>query len=252
VIALFLLPLVGRSARDWGRFALGALPVGLALAAYNTIVFGSWHVSGYTAERVDGGTDAFAGSFIQGLVGNLAAPGRGMLVYSPVILFSIAGAVIGRRIPVVRWCALAALAYILLFAKYSVWWGGQSFGYRLLSETLPLLAVLLVPALDRIAGTRWRLLFAAALAWSVAVELLAVATPTPTWFDTHNSLTFGVWWHPFDNEIVTLATSAAMPHHVAEMSAIVAIGVLLGAIAAYAAEAWSAPRVKARASPDGL
>ncbi len=168
-----------------------------------------------------------------------------------MLLFAIAGAVIGRRIAVVRWCALAAAAYILVFARYSVWWGGQSFGYRLLAETLPLLAVLLVPALDRIAGTRWRLLFAAALAWSIAVELLAVATPTHTWFDTHNSLTFGVWWHPFDNEIVTLATSPAMPQHLAEMSAIIAIGVLLGGIGAYAAEAWSAPRANARASPDG-
>ena len=239
VIAVCLLPLVGRSARDWGRFALGALPVGLAVGAYNTAVFGSWHSSGYTATRVGGGSETLSGSFLHGLLGNLVAPGRGLFVYSPVLLFAVAGAVIGWRNPLMRWCAIAAAADVILFARFNGWSGGQSFGPRLLSELLPLLAVLLVPALDRISGTRWRIVFGIALGWSVAVQLLAAATPAHTWFDARPIRSFGVWWHPLDNEIVTLATTDAMPLHVATMAAIVTAGALLGVAGAYAVEELS-------------
>ena len=242
VIAVCLLPLVGRSARDWTRFAAGALPTAIALAAYDTVLFGSWHASGYTAQRVGGGRETFSGSFLEGLSGLLLAPGHGLFVYSPVLLFAIAGAWLGRRVPVMRWCAIAVVADVVIFARFNGWWGGQSFGPRLLSEALPLLAVLLVPALDRITGTRWRLVFAASLAWSVGVQFLAAATPAHTWFDTHRITSFSIWWHPLDSEIVTLATAPAMPSHVATMAAVVVGGILLGLVGAYALEWWSEPR----------
>ena len=139
IIALFLLPLVGRALRDWGRLVLGALPVGLALLAYNLYVFEAPLRTGYTT---DGSSSAglFGGKLFEGLSGLLVSPGRGLVWYSPVLVFAGVGAVRGFRTPLYRWSALAALAYLVAMGRYEWWWGGESFGPRLLTDALPLLA----------------------------------------------------------------------------------------------------------------
>ena len=120
IIALFLLPLVGRAVRDWTRFAVGALPVGLALLGYNLYVFGAPLRTGYATE---GGSTAslFEGRLLEGLSGLVISPGRGLLVYSPVLVFAVVGAVKGFRTPLYRWTALAALAYVLAMGRYAFW-----------------------------------------------------------------------------------------------------------------------------------
>src|SRR5262249_15778505 len=99
--------------------------------------------------------------------GLLVSPGRGLLVYSPVLLFAIAGIVLGRRQTIYRCCALALVAYVIVVANIDQWWGGECFGARKLAESLPLFAVLLVPAVNAIVRTRWLWVYLAALAWSV-------------------------------------------------------------------------------------
>jgi len=60
------------------------------------------------------------------------------------------------------------------------WWGGWTYGYRPIVDTTPLLAVLCVPALDRVLERRaWRIVFFAALAWSVLVQIVGVFAYTP-------------------------------------------------------------------------
>ena len=106
----------------------------------------------------------------------LASPGRGILVYSPILLFSLAGAILGFRKPIYRWSAVAAFAYPIAIGNLEQWSGNECFGARKLAETLPLWAVLLVPTLDAVVRSRpIRALFLAAVAWSVAVQLLGAA-----------------------------------------------------------------------------
>ena len=63
-------------------------------------------------------------------------PSRGLLVFSPIFLFSAAGAVVAWRendpLPNI-WFAGTVLS-LLLYARWGMWWGGTSFGYRLLIE----------------------------------------------------------------------------------------------------------------------
>ena len=61
VLAIFLLPLIGRRWQDWLRFLLAAAPLPLALAVYNTVAFGSPLKQGYGSSRITGAADVGSG-----------------------------------------------------------------------------------------------------------------------------------------------------------------------------------------------
>jgi hypothetical protein len=205
VMAVFLLPLIGRRPRDWLRFALAAAPLPLALGIYNTVAFGSPLKQGYGSDRITGAANIGSGRALDGIPGLLLSPGRGLFVYSPVLLFAIAGLIFGRRDLIYRLCALSFAVYVVVVANVSQWWGGEGFGARKLAEALPLLAVLLVPAVDAIVRRRkWLWVYIVLLGWSVFVELLAAAAWPDSWFGTHDLTKNATWWHPLDNEIVKM------------------------------------------------
>ena len=88
---------------------------------------------------------------------------------------SIAGAMRrpSRKEP---WTCLAwsLPAFLAVYAQWGMWWGGWSFGYRLLIDTVPFLVVFAALAYERhVLRSRVLLvLFWVALAWSFAVQLL--------------------------------------------------------------------------------
>lgn len=233
VIAVFLLPLVGRRLGDWARLVLGFVPFALPLALYNTVAFGSPFHQGYGTAHILGMVQLQRSRLIDGIPGLLVAPGRGLFVYAPVLLFALVGAARGLRRPLYRWSALAVIAYVVVEGNDSNWWGGQSFGARKLTEIIPFLVLLLVPALEGIRRRRWWILYGVLLAYSVLVELLAAATPyAATWLDTHpyNS-DQSVWWHPTDNELLTMLTASGVAVHLLEMAALLVGSILLGYVA---------------------
>jgi hypothetical protein len=106
-------------------------------------------------------------------LGLLISPSRGLLVFSPIVLVTLAAlpAVVRERArSPLFWCAAAFAAQFLLFASYSVWWGGHTYGPRYLVDVLPLTIPLAAEALS---GWRARTLrstlAAAALVWSIVV-----------------------------------------------------------------------------------
>lgn len=115
-----------------------------------------------------------------GAAGLLVSPSRGLFVFSPVFLFSIYGA--ARALREARYRALrpVVLGALLLFAIAACWfdwWGGWTYGYRPLVDLLPMLALLLVPALDALGPRpRLRALFLALLGWSILVQALGAFT----------------------------------------------------------------------------
>jgi hypothetical protein len=229
-IVVCLLPLVGRRRRDWGRFLLGALPLPLVLAVYNLAAFGSPLKQGYGSGQIS--SSLHLGSRIaQGFPGLLVSPGRGLFVYSPVLLFAIYGAVRGWQTLLFRCCALALVVHVVVTANIDKWYGGESFGARKLGDVLPIFAVLLVPAVDSLVRSRWKWLFGVALAWSVLVELLAAAAWPDSWFGSHDLSVAGTWWNPADNEIEAMLVSGGTYPRLALMLAISAAAVALGFMA---------------------
>jgi hypothetical protein len=182
------------------RCVVGCLPVLVPLAAYNLHFFGRLAVFG----QVDVGAVVPAGakaalfdlvptataaptstlidsrylgrSLLEGLAGVLISPSRGLLVFSPVVLvafWGLARAFKDERYSTLRPVAVAAPASALLVAGWFSWWGGWSYGPRLMSDTMVLLAFLAIPVAEQVRNRRaLTATFGLALAWSVAVQIV--------------------------------------------------------------------------------
>ena len=129
-------------------------------------------------EALHGTVHRTSGSFalqIEGFVGLLVAPNRGLLVFSPIVAVAFLGIPRslrdGWKSPY-RWLVLAAAAQFTLYALYTVWWGGHTFGPRYMLDILPLLVPSAAIGMEALrTPTRGALAFVA-LAWSVAVAAL--------------------------------------------------------------------------------
>ena len=85
---------------------------------------------------------------LDGFVMNLVSPSRGLLVFTPIVVFSIAGIVLAIRH---RWCwpltpYLAAIVglHAVLICRY---WAGHSYGPRYFSDMAPLFVFFIIPAI---------------------------------------------------------------------------------------------------------
>ncbi|MGE5278315.1 MAG: hypothetical protein ACM3SU_15060, partial [Acidobacteriota bacterium] len=124
-----------------GAFGFAALGAFAALlhAAYAAAYWGNPFSS---AQQLP--PSSFSGSPVSGLAGLLASPSRGLLVFSPVLIFAIpAGVAAFRRSGDLldRCLVLGVLLTLALYAHFRFWWGGHSFGYRLLIDLLPALVL---------------------------------------------------------------------------------------------------------------
>jgi hypothetical protein len=167
---------------------LGCALVLLPVVAYNVRYFGSiqgGYAELHAAHPVHHGVaTAWTASLSAGLAGLLVSPSRGLLVYSPVLALALAGLVrggvsVGR--PVGGWLVAGLAGSLLLLGSFSVWWGGHSYGPRLLADFLPGLVLLAVPGWQALASRRWgRSALAGLVAASVAVQIVgAYYYPSP-------------------------------------------------------------------------
>jgi hypothetical protein len=173
--------------RDAPRRALGVATAAIVVGIGGLALFGNWYLHGSLlggrASIVADISRTHAVSSYFGFspwnaIGLLAAPSRGLFVYSPVLLFALPGLArsLGRSAPSAE--RLMSLAGILVFGLYcftTTWWGGWVFGPRYMTDTLPFFALWLARTEPPRRGrTVAALLFAVAVAWSVWVQELGV------------------------------------------------------------------------------
>ncbi len=149
VVALFVLH---RHRRSFPAFAAGASVVLACFLTYNLSVYGK-PLSPYYSQvppPLDS-WQALAWVF-QALAAQLVSPNRGLLVFTPVFLFSLPGLWRALRR---RWLAplpmylavLAALQVAVVARFYDFWTGGHCYGPRLTADLAPLLVFFLIPLL---------------------------------------------------------------------------------------------------------
>jgi hypothetical protein len=181
---------------DWRklRFFLPApVVVGASLLCYNMWFFGSI-LGGQARLELDhmkshGARGPWSGNLVEGLLGTLLSPNRGLLVFSPWIAVALATLLVPsvrRRLcahSLICFLILSLVPFLMILSKYSVWWGGHCFGPRYWTEAVPLFAVLFA------FGLEWMLERARALvaAWamivifSIAVQAIGAFCYPSTW-----------------------------------------------------------------------
>ncbi len=123
----------------------------------------------------------------QAVVGMLISPSRGLFVFSPVLLFSVYGMAISLRRGQYRTLdglvLLIPIGHLVATALTNpMWWGGHSFGPRIMVDIIPFLAYFLIPVLEQSSNWNctkavlmWTLL-GLSLAFSIFVHFTGAAT----------------------------------------------------------------------------
>ena len=157
--------------------AIGAAP----LLAYNYLAFGSPLEQGY-------GTKPFDAPIATGLYGLLLSPSRGLLIYTPYLIFALAALLRAWRWPGetarrLRTLSLVWLATLVLYASYAEWWGGRVFGTRFLDDLAPLLFAALAWGIGTgmLRTVVTRALFGVLAAWSFLLFNAAALVYDQSW-----------------------------------------------------------------------
>ena len=167
--------------RDWrslGWLIAGAAVPMAALLYYNVGFMGEL-AGGYGVVKPPVN---FFQSDWSGLAGLLVSPARGLLVFSPFLVFVVVGLIQRLRSPETRVLAitlsLAVVGQILLYAQGD-WRAGTSWGPRWLTDILPVLVWMLAPA-PRVLRPVARGLFVAAIVASIAIQTIGAFWYTRT------------------------------------------------------------------------
>jgi hypothetical protein len=138
-------------------FILAMLPPLALVMVYNDYYFGSPLTTGIASASVSPSSFVttfsvgFSTPLLEGLLGILVSPGRGLLIYSPILLFSFVGiAMVWRHADqiLLKYLSLGPFLFIMLVAKWKMWWGGFTYGPRLLADLTPILCLYLYAPLE--------------------------------------------------------------------------------------------------------
>jgi hypothetical protein len=167
--------------------------VGSLLLSYNLWFFGNVLGGQALLEEMHVGFHGVSGiwstNFLEGALGTLVSPNRGLLVFSPWVLVAIASLLVPsvrRRLATHSLiCALlwSLVPYLIVLSKYSVWWGGQCFGPRYWTDVVPLFAIVFAFGLDWMLSKSRALVVIAAMsiAVSIAIQVVGAFCYPSTW-----------------------------------------------------------------------
>jgi hypothetical protein len=190
VVVVIGVYLAFKERRAFTAYVCAGLPFAVTMLAYNLYIFGQpvafAQAMIYESARVrTGSSSIWQTPLWLGAVGELFSPSRGLFIFSPFLLFALAGCwAIWRRpgYEVLRPITIAMFAIWLVEFGHFDWWGGWSFGYRHLVDTMPFMMLPLVLVIPQLARRRvLALVFGLALVWSLAVQALGAWTYDLAW-----------------------------------------------------------------------
>ena len=133
--------------------------------------------------------------FVNGFLGLTISPGKGLFIFSPILIFSLIGmwVVIGKKGNVkIRNFMIISLVSILLnvtlYSSFQYWTAGYCYGPRYLTDILPIMAVFLCIALEYICTIKMNgikhIIYAIIvlfLVWSIFVQIVGVVFYPSSW-----------------------------------------------------------------------
>jgi hypothetical protein len=164
------------------EFLIFPVLLGSLLFTYNLYYFGS----------LFGAYSSHMGQFtypsLEAFLGLLLSPSRGLLVYSPFLIFACVGLSLSfshGRDHLLRYTSIASILTIILYSSWSQWHGAFSYSYRFLVDLLPALCLCLATTWNWIVAQSWRKsLFAASAALSIFLQIIGSFFYPCGWYET--------------------------------------------------------------------
>jgi len=147
--------------------------------------------------------------FINGLSGLLFSPARGLFVYSPILIFSFVGIIlcwIKPEFVLLRYLSIGVIANLFLYSKFFMWWGGSTYGPRLLADLSPILCLFFLPIKTFLAKRSTKIIFIVLMIFSIAAHAIGAYTYDP-YFDSnlHIDSSSNAAWLWTDNQLINPA-----------------------------------------------
>lgn len=194
-------------------YSCALILVSLPFAAYNFYFFNNLF-GGYGSA-----ISLFSFNFeaLNGFLGLIVSPNRGLLVFSPVFLLAILGLFGIKKFKTKNmryFLILMAISVVLQIVAYSffkIWWGGECYGPRLLTGMIPFIIIFLAIYFDNFSKTTWTqesirkyfiifviLIF---ICWSGFVQIVGAFYYTGFW-DTTPGINIQRLWDWNDSQIL--------------------------------------------------
>ena len=131
--------------------AAGAVLVPFAL--WSRAVYGAWLPPYHLPGRL-----TFHDAYLEALAANLVSPARGLLVHAPLVAFAgwglwlVRGRLTRREGAPEAAAAAACVVHWLVVSAFPHWWAGHGYGPRFMTDLLPLLVWLAMPAVGVLAA----------------------------------------------------------------------------------------------------
>ncbi len=180
--------LVSRDYRRLLAFVAAGSVIGLIAMTHNFVHSGSILGFAQSMEAADyalaktGVPSAWQFNIFENAAGLLFSPSRGLFIFSPVMLFAVVGIIPAwrdSRYLALRPISLALALTLSIQLCWFDWWGGWSYGYRILVDAMVYLVLFLIPCSSWIWLRRPALAcFQLMLAWSVFVQALGAFAST--------------------------------------------------------------------------
>lgn len=155
--------------------SLGFVPAVLFFIWYNTRFYQSFTNQGYSDQLFT----SWLGDFPISFFGVWLSPSKGILVYSPVLIFGVIGWLLLIKSKKVKTDDIAFLSGIivllhtLVISFWKHWYGGWSFGYRMSSDVIPFMTLMLIPFLQSDFFNKYKKMLYLFLVISVLIQILA-------------------------------------------------------------------------------
>ena len=164
---------------------------------YNNKYYIGIENQGYTSQLLGSWISPFPEAFL----GVWISPSKGILTYSPIFIFSFIGFYIAMK---KGWREhsqfliyfLIVVFHTLIISFWKHWYGGYSFGYRMSSDIIPYLVLLLVPFVKSSLYDQKKLFFFLLMYFSIFMQVFGVVFFDGIWhaaYDTGFKNTSWLW-----------------------------------------------------------
>ena len=179
---------------------LGILPV-VAEFIFNQLVFGNADNAGYAEQ-----TSGWRNNIFEGFAGLWISPSKGIFINTPVFIFLLYGfyeslKYISSKLKNLNFndktknifatSTIIVLAHTFIMGRWYSWYGGYSWGYRMASDVLPFMVILLIPFLEKI-FTEKRIIYIRTVYLLTALSIL-LHLSSFVFFD-------GIWHNLYDGK----------------------------------------------------
>jgi len=173
--------------------------VGCGLLIFNYQRYGNPLNTGYLPQ------ETFSAIWWQGILGQLISPGRGLLIYSPILILAFFGLrkfwqrhaphsnhnLLNVRGKIETIIALAIiLGHVLLYGKWFMWHGGFAWGARFMIATLPFWMIFIAPIISTSFTSNMKGFKNLSCLLLISLWLISFAFQIPTL-----ALDFDMWQH---------------------------------------------------------